>query len=69
MDLVIDDAASRAGGKAKKPQLSKKDGGLNIGGGMSHSQGIGFGGLNGSQRRSQKSKSRDRNKKQHRRDH
>jgi ribonuclease R len=69
MDLVIDDASSRAGGKAKKPLLSKKDGGLGFGGGMSHSQGAGFGGTTGAQRRSQRSKSRDRNKKQHRRDH
>jgi ribonuclease R len=69
MDLVIDDASSRAGGKAKKAILSKKDGGLAIGGGMSHSQGAGFGGMTGSQRRSQRSKSRDKGKKQHRRDH
>jgi ribonuclease R len=67
MDLVIDDAGSRAGGKAKKAILSRKE--LNIGGGMSHSQGAGFGGATGSQKRSQRSKSRDRNKKQHRRDH
>jgi ribonuclease R len=68
MDLVIDDPSSRAGGKARKAVLSKKDGGLQIGGGMSHGQGAGFGGSTGSQRRSQRSKSRDRNKKQHRRD-
>jgi ribonuclease R len=68
MDLVIDDASSRAGGKAKKPVLSKQDGGLKFGGGMSHSQGAGFGGMTGSQRRSQRSKSRDKGKKQHRRD-
>jgi ribonuclease R len=68
MDLVIDDPSSRAGGKARKAVLSKRDGGLQIGGGMSHSQGAGFGGNTGAQRRSQRSKSRDRNKKQHRRE-
>ena len=68
MDLVIDDSGSRAGGKAKKPVLSKSDGGLKIGGGMSHSEGAGFGGMSGQQRRSQKSKSRDKHKKHHRRD-
>lgn len=67
MDLVIDDASKRAAGKAKKPLLSKFDGG-GPAGGMSQSRGAGFGSMTGSQRRSQKSKSRDKGKKQHRRD-
>jgi ribonuclease R len=64
MDLVLDDAASRAAGKAKKPMELK--GGF--AGGMSPGGGTGFKGMTGEQRRSRKSKSRDRNKKQHRRD-
>ncbi len=64
MDLVLDDAASRAAGKAKKPIPPK--GGFT--GGMSHGGGTGFGGMTGEQRRSRKSKSRDKGKKQHRRD-
>jgi ribonuclease R len=65
MDLVLDDAASRAVGKAKKP-VEVRAGGL--GGGMTHGGGTGFGGMTGSERRSRKSKSRDKGKKQHRRD-
>jgi ribonuclease R len=67
MDLVLEDAASRATGKAKKPTEPK--GGL--GGGMSHGGGTGFGrfgGMTGAERRSRKSKARDKGKKQHRRD-
>lgn len=67
MDLVLDDAASRAAGKAKKV-MPLKDG---LGGGMGHGGGAGFGkfgGMTGGERRSRKSKSRDKGKKQHRRD-
>lgn len=65
MDLTIDDAANRAGGKAKKT------GGLMygqpLGGGMSSSKAAGFGdgprkGMDGGARRSQKSKNRDKGK-------
>ena len=63
MDLTIDDASSRAGGKAKKT------GGLlygqALGGGMSSTGAAGFGnrkGMDGGARRSQKSKSRDKRK-------
>jgi len=73
MELVIDDGSRRAAGKAKKPQLSKSDsGGLAIAGGMAPGKGAGFGAfekMSGEQRRSQKSKSRDKGKKHHRRDH
>jgi len=64
MDLVLDDAASRAAGKAKKPVPPKSG----FTGGMAPSGGTGFKGMTGEQRRSRKSKSRDRGKKQHRRD-
>jgi ribonuclease R len=65
MELVVDDAAGRAGGKAKKitPGLQ-----LGLGGGMGKSGGAGFGelggrrGMTGGQRRSQKSKGRDKGK-------
>jgi ribonuclease R len=67
MELVIDDAASRAAGKAKKPLLSKLDGGSPAGG-MGRGQGAGFKETTGSQRRDKRSKDRDRNKKHHRRD-
>ncbi len=65
MDLVLDDAASRAAGKAKKPIPPK-----NLGGGMGSGGGLGFDkmGMTGSERRSRKSKSRDKGKTQHRRD-
>lgn len=63
MDLVIADAASRAGGKAKPVQKP-----INIGGGMDRGKGAGFGSVTGAQRRSQRSRSRDRRKKDHRRD-
>jgi ribonuclease R len=64
LELVLDDAASRAVGKIKKI-AEKPMGGL--AGGM----GAGFGkleGKTGSQRRSQKSKNRDKRKGNHRRD-
>lgn len=65
MDLLITDAASRAGGKAKTPTLRLGQGG----GGLGKADGGGFdkGGMTGSQRRSHKSKSRDKGKN-HRRD-
>ncbi|MBI1190242.1 MAG: VacB/RNase II family 3'-5' exoribonuclease [Tepidisphaera sp.] len=66
MELVVDDSAGRAAGKAKKV-FDKKP----IAGGMSSGGGAGFGSFDkktGSQRRAQKSKARDKNKKHHRRD-
>ncbi len=67
LDLVIVNAEARAVGKSKevKPRALGPAGG--IGGG----KGAGFGAMNkltGTQRRSQKSKSRDKGKKHHRRD-
>jgi ribonuclease R len=71
LDLVLDDPASRAAGRAKKPIPEK------TGGGIGHAQGAGgkggfkaldFNKLSGSERRSRKSKSRDKGKTQHRRD-
>lgn len=66
MDLVLDDPASRAAGKAKKPKE------VPVGGGLGHSAGgfkpLDFNKLTGAQRRSRKSKARDKSKKQHRRD-
>lgn len=68
MDLVVDAGESRAAGKAKQPKLT-------LGGGFAKGQGAGFGdlgstgpGRTGSQRRSQKSKSRDKRKPNWRRD-
>ncbi len=66
MDLVIDDPASRAAGKIKKPAV-QVGGGLAPGGGGGF-KALDFNKLTGAQRRSQKSKSRDKGKKQHRRD-
>ncbi|MBX3409569.1 MAG: VacB/RNase II family 3'-5' exoribonuclease [Phycisphaeraceae bacterium] len=64
LELFVEDGASRAVGKAKKPVLGKLDGG-----GMEKARGAGFGDFKtGSQKRSSRSKSRDKNKKQHRRD-
>ena len=70
LDLVLDDPASRAAGKKKV--LKDPVGGLGIGGGIGG--GIGSGGgagfgsqRTGGQRRSQKSKSRDKGKTDHRR--
>lgn len=64
LDLVIDDPASRAAGKIKKPK-EPPTGGLSSGGGFKP---LDFNKLTGSQRRSKKSKARDKGKKQHRRD-
>ena len=83
LELFIDDAGSRAVGKTKAAQLGRKDpalqppagpGGLTLGqgtGGFGHAQGGGFREKDvrtGSQKRSQRSKSRDQGKKHHRRD-
>ncbi len=65
MDLVIDDPASRAGGKAKKAGL--KLGSEGGSGGIGAGRGAGFKEMTGAQRRSRKSKSRDKGKKDHRR--
>jgi ribonuclease R len=71
LDLVLDDPASRAAGKAKKPLPDR------AGGGLGHSQpggagkgfkALDFNKLSGSERRSRRSKSRDKAKTQHRRD-
>lgn len=77
LELVLDNAESRAMGKAKKAFLQKRDaastGGLGgplagFGGGMASSGGAGFGDFKtGSTKRSQRSKSRDKGKN-HRRD-
>jgi ribonuclease R len=67
MDLTIDDGAGRAGGKAKKP-VPAKPLGVGIGGKGSGFGDIGRRGKTGSQKRSQRSKSRDQQKKHHRRD-
>jgi ribonuclease R len=68
MDLVLEDAAARAAGKAKKPKLTLGQGG----GGLGHAEGgfkaLDFNKMTGAERRSRKSKSRDKGKKQHRRD-
>jgi ribonuclease R len=68
MDLVIDDAASRATGKAKKVKESVGGGLGGLGGGMAPSAGKFKDNMTGTERRSRKSKSRDKGKKQHRRD-
>lgn len=66
MELVVSDGTGRAVGKIKL--------GGPLGGGMGGGKGIGFGsldsgrGMTGSQRRSAKSKKRDKNKGSHRRD-
>jgi ribonuclease R len=66
LDLVLDDPASRAAGKAKKPIPTR------AGGGIAHAEGgfksLDFDKLTGGQRRSRKSKARDKGKKQHRRE-
>ena len=67
MELVIDGASSRAGGKAKKIPTGLQTG---LGGGMSSNKGAGGGvggpgkwdKMTGGARRSQKSKSRDKGK-------
>ncbi|MGH7242183.1 MAG: ribonuclease R family protein [Phycisphaerales bacterium] len=68
MDLVVDAGEARAAGKAK--QIAPK---LGLGGGFAKGQGAGFGdlgspGRTGSQRRSQKSKNRDKGKPNWRKD-
>ncbi len=67
MDLVVDAGEGRAAGKAK--QIAPK---LGLGGGFAKGQGAGFGdlgpGRTGSQRRSNKSKTRDKGKPNWRRD-
>jgi ribonuclease R len=70
MDLVLDDPASRAAGKAKKVKETNL---LTLGGGpaggIGHVEGRGkFNEMTGSERRSRKSKARDKGKKQHRRE-
>jgi ribonuclease R len=66
MDLTIDDSASRAAGKARKPAPDRP-----LAGGFS-GKGAGFGSMDrfttGSQRRASRSKQRDKQKKHHRRD-
>ncbi|MFG0285374.1 MAG: ribonuclease R family protein [Phycisphaerales bacterium JB039] len=64
LELLIADAESRAAGKSKAPKLTL---GADSGG-LGHAQGAGFKPMTGSQRRSRKSKSRDRGKGDHRRD-
>lgn len=71
LDLVLDDPASRAAGKRKKtPEGGGPGGGLGgLGGGFGGGRGAGFGDMRtGSQRRSQKSKARDKRKPDWRRD-
>jgi ribonuclease R len=75
LDLTLASGESRAGGKAKPAKTELKLGG-GIGGGLGGGIGSVGGGfkpldfkkMSGEQRRSQKSKSRDRGKKNHRRD-
>jgi ribonuclease R len=71
MDLIIDDAASRAAGKAKKPSIRLDSEGKPVSGatgGIGHAGGGGgfkpldFNKLSGSERRSRKSKQRDKHK-------
>jgi ribonuclease R len=66
MDLQISDAASRAAGKAK-PVKGLQLGGDGDFGGLGDAKGAGFK-TPGAQRRSQKSKSRDKRKSDHRQD-
>jgi ribonuclease R len=70
MDLVVVDSERRAAGRAKKTTGLLNIGG-GLGGGMTPSGGAGFGkfpSMTGGQRRSQKSKNRDKRKGNHRRD-
>ena len=66
MNMAIADAEGRAAGKAK--QVLPKLGGGDKFGGIGEGKGAGFGGMTGSERRSRKSKSRDKGKGNHRRD-
>lgn len=68
MDLVIEDGASRSAGKAKKAPPEKPTGGLGGLGGAGFVPGKWDNIKTGSQKRSQRSKSRDKGKKHHRRD-
>lgn len=65
VDLVVVNADQRAVGKAKKISGLTLGG---VGGGLGHAEGKGFKGMTGAQRRSQKSKQRDKRKGDHRRD-
>lgn len=67
LDLAISDGDSRAAGKAKNVAGLTLGGGA---GGMGESKGAGFGSMKtpGAQRRSRKSKSRDKGKADHRKD-
>jgi len=65
MNLVLDDPASRAAGKAKTPTLKLGDAGGGLGG---NAKGAGFKKMTGGERRSAKSKRRDKGKTEHRRD-
>ena len=60
MELLIADPTSREVGKIKKPLT------FGEGGGTARAQGAGFGGMTGAQRRSKKSKSRDKGKTDYR---
>jgi ribonuclease R len=68
MDLVLDNPDARAAGKSKLPKLALQG----SGGGLGHAEGgfkaLDFNKLTGTQRRSKKSKARDKGKTQHRRD-
>jgi ribonuclease R len=64
MELLIADDESRAAGKSKAPALTIGQGA----GGIDHSDGAGFKSMTGAQRRSRKSKSRDKGKGNPRRD-
>lgn len=65
LELVIADGAARAGGKMKQVKDKPLAGGFSSGGGAGFGS---FDKMTGSQRRSQKSKSRDKRKPDHRRD-
>ncbi|MFZ4576328.1 MAG: S1 RNA-binding domain-containing protein, partial [Phycisphaerales bacterium] len=65
LDLTVDDAASRAAGKARKAPGPVAGLAAGLGGGMTAGGGAGFGNfkkMSGSERRSQKSKQRDKGK-------
>jgi len=63
MDLVVADPESRAAGKAKAPKLKLDQ----AGGGLASAGGAGFKPATGKQKRSQRSKSRDKRKTDYRR--
>ncbi|MDX9911343.1 MAG: VacB/RNase II family 3'-5' exoribonuclease [Phycisphaerales bacterium] len=68
LDLVVEDGASRATGKAKTLGLGLKIGSDGAYGGIGSAGGAGFKGMTGGERRSRKSKQRDKRKPDHRRD-